>query len=362
MARSDYRWSVCLFRQDGTSLGEVPVDVDWAPAEEWGRFLGIRQGRLSADAIVTDAVIEPRWHPTAGQPCVSALSVLVSQGDGRRACCEVPSAYFSGLAREVSAALVEKGVLRDGEYFRYLVGAYARGPQGQGQPEAALPAIQEVCPPLPLMNSRLTDFARRAVPFGQGDNPGDMPVFLPQEVLDETAFLSRQAGALETGGILIGHVHRDAALPELFVEVTAQVTARHSRSELMRLTFTPETWSAVSASIKLRKRGEIMVGWWHSHSYLKQPEKTESGKPARAATPDDSATLSAEDLSLHRTCFPRAYSLALLVAEGRHTGLAWLLHGWNAGMICQRSFRVLPRADWLAGETVATPVGEEAHA
>ena len=106
-----------------------------------------------------------------------------------------------------------------------------------------------------------------------------------------------------------------------------------------------------------------MVGWWHSHSYLKQPQKEQPGKPAGAAKEKESdlTLLSADDLSLHRTCFPRAYSLALLVAEGRRTGLTWALFGWNAGMVCPRSFRVLPRADWPAGENVETPVGEEAH-
>ena len=367
MVQNNYRYTVCLFRPDGTTLGESDVDVDWEPAVEWGRLLGIRQRRLSPAAIANRAVIEPRWHPTEGQPCVNALQVTVSQDDGREVSCEVPTSYFASLAREASAGLVAKGVLRDGELFRYLVGAYPNGQVRQENPSAANFGIEEVSPSMPLKQSSLADFARRSVRFGQADTHGGIPVFLPQEVLDETAGLSRKAGALETGGILIGHIHQDASLPELFVEVTAQVPARYSRSELMRLTFTPDTWSAVSASIKLRKKGEVMLGWWHSHSYMKQdrtdpPDSEDANGLAKAADQAGAAFLSAEDLSLHRTCFPRAYSVALVVAEGRCTGLTWALFGWNAGMICPRGFQILPDADWLANEPVSATIGEDTHA
>lgn len=367
MVQNDYRYTICHFRSDGTTLGESAVDVDWEPAAESCRFLGIRQGKLSPAAVATHTAIEPRWHPTAGQPCVHSLQVMVTQDDGRQVCCEVPTSYFAPMARAMSAELVEKGMLRDGEFFRYLVGAYPNGQDKRGNAPTASFGIEEVSPSLPLTQSCLADFARRSVRFGQADYQGDIPVFVPQEILDETAALSRKAGALETGGILIGHVHQDSALPEIFLEVTAQVPARHSRCELMRLTFTADTWSAVSASIKLRKKGEIMLGWWHSHSYLKQemadpPENGNTDKPVKAVNHGEAAFLSAEDLCLHRTCFPRAYSIALVVAEGRCTGLTWALFGWNGGMIGPRSFQVLPGADWLANEPVSIAVGEDAHA
>jgi proteasome lid subunit RPN8/RPN11 len=369
MVRSNYYYTLCLLRPDGTALGESPVEVDWEPAAECCRFLGIRQGKLSAGGVATQALIEPMWHPSSGQPCVSAVHVLVSQEDGRQARFELPSSYFASLARSASVELVQRGLLRDGDFFRYLVGAYAGAPGGPGPEGARGLAVQEVCPTLPLRQSSLAQFTRRSVRYAPADLSGDLPVFVPQEVLDETAFLSRKAGALETGGILIGHVHQDSSLPELFVEVTAQVPARHSRSELMRLTFTADTWSAVAASVKLRKKDEIMLGWWHSHSYLKQdvagkPQGDGERKPPKSAERGDMAFLSADDLSLHRTCFPRAYSLALVVAEGRSTGLTWALFGWNAGQICPRGFAVLPGAGWLANEpaTIVAETGVRTHA
>ena len=73
------------------------------------------------------------------------------------------------------------------------------------------------------------------------------------------------ASGRETGGILIGRLHHDAALPEIFAEVSAQIPAEHTLGTVARLTFTAETWSAASAAIRLRNQGEVYLGYWHSH-------------------------------------------------------------------------------------------------
>lgn len=365
MIRNDYLYAICLFRPDGKPLVEQPVDVDWEPAVEWIRFLGVRQRKLSATGAPTRVVIEPKWHPTEGQPCVVALCVMIKQNDDQQVHGELPISYFAPLATNASMELVKKGVLQVGELFRYLVVAYPVRPGGQADAHPAVFSIQELNPSLPLKQSSLADFARRSVQYGQNSIHTDIPeipVFLPQEILEETADLSRKAGALETGGILIGHVHQDPSLPEIFVEVTAQIPARYSRCELMQLTFTPDTWSAVSTSIQLRKKNEIMLGWWHSHSYLKQLEKNDdSNRPTVLPHHNNATFLSDEDLALHRTCFPRAYSLALLVAEGQCSGLTWALFGWNTGIICPRHFQVLPRPAGLACQPITTKTGENGH-
>lgn len=361
MVRTAFRFTVRLYRTDNTFLGEYAAGVDWAPAVEWALLQGVRQG-LCSPSLVPNAVIEPLWQSTPGARCVRSLRIQVQQADGQPFCREMPTTYLASLARQASSDLVRRGVLREGDHFRYTVGAYPLAEAGPKDASAPGLAIQEVAPPLPLRRSSLADFARESVRYDQPDAKGDLPVFLPQEVLDETALLSRGAGALETGGILIGHIHQDPTVPELFVEVTAQVPARHSRSERMRLTFTPETWAAAAEAIRLRGRGEIHVGWWHSHSFLKEPDETDQ---ASAGTPSDAAFLSAEDVSLHRLCFPRAYSIALVVAEGRCTGLSWALFGWNGGMICPRGYQVLPRNARLPqpeGTHVHLAIGEASHA
>ncbi len=356
MVRTAFRYTVRLYTTVGALLGEYAAGVDWTPAVEWVFLQGIRQ-KLCSAALVANAIIEPLWQSEAAAGVVRGLRVQVQQADGRPFCRELPTTYFASLARDASSDLIRRGALREGDHFRYTVGAY---PLADAAGDASAPGldIQEVAPPLPLRQSSLADLARGSVRYDRPDANGDLPVFLPKGVLDQTARLSRRAGALETGGILIGHVHQDPDVPELFVEVTAQIPAQCARSERMRLTFTPDTWADAAATIRLRGQGEIQVGWWHSHSFWKEPDKTDQ---AKAGTPGDAAFLSAEDVSLHRLCFPRAYSIALVVAEGRCTGLRWALFGWNSGMICPRGYQVLPEAGWLDEDFAYPSVGDDHH-
>ena len=48
MAQDDYRYSLDFFREDGSAVGQVPVDIDWEPAMEWTHIEGVRSGRLPA--------------------------------------------------------------------------------------------------------------------------------------------------------------------------------------------------------------------------------------------------------------------------------------------------------------------------
>ena len=61
-----------------------------------------------------------------------------------------------------------------------------------------------------------------------------MPVFLPQRVLDEAAALTRAERGRETGGVLIGNLRHDPAVPDIFAEVTAQISAEHTRGDAVK--------------------------------------------------------------------------------------------------------------------------------
>ena len=84
-------------------------------------------------------------------------------------------------------------------------------------------------------------------------------------VLDEARELTLSVTGKETGGVLIGQLHRDPGLGVLFAEVTAQIPARHVEANATKLSFTAATWTEVQAALDLRTRGESMLGWWHSH-------------------------------------------------------------------------------------------------
>ncbi len=342
MSEVAYRYALELYRRDGTALGQVPAAVDFEPAREWVLFQGIRKNLVSTAVRNDAAVIRPLWHEEIGRPYVRGFAVEVRPAGAAGISRDFGTSFFKRVAEEASSRLIAEGKMENGEIFRYLTVAFpdARADTVSGQGGAARLSFQteDVTPPLPLRQTPLFELTARASPRGSTTSD-DMPAFLPQRVLEEAAALTRRAGACETGGLLIGHVHRDASVPEVFVEITAQLPARHTRAEASKLTFTAETWTAAQKALGLRRRGELLLGWWHSHPVKEwcktcPPEK-------KGSCPLSRGFFSESDQLLHRTVFPRAYMVALVVTNVDPGRIRCSLFGWGRGGIGVRGFHLL---------------------
>jgi hypothetical protein len=337
MLVNDYRYGLLLFRKDGSTLGSASVTVDWEPAAEWARFERARRGAAPLNGQGA-ASIEPLWDRTEGEPYLRGFRVAHDSG-GRKVTTDFPSSYFNDVAAQTSAEFVKRGKLEAGD--TYLFQAVAFAGNGAVKPPGGLQLeVVEEKPAVEFATSRLDDFRRRSSPAGVVD-ADDMPVFLPPHVLEEAAALTRGAEGRETGGILIGRLHHDAALPEIFAEVTAQIPAEHTQGTAAKLTFTPATWSAASAAIRLRNRAEIYLGYWHSHPVREwcrgkecSPEKQRTCQLARDFFSED-------DRAVMRAVFPRAYSVGLVVNDAPFANLTYSLFGWRGGKIHPRGFYIL---------------------
>jgi hypothetical protein len=167
---------------------------------------------------------------------------------------------------------------------------------------------------------------------------------VPAGVLDEIAALTRHASPLETGGALVGHLHRDPGARAVFAAVSAQVPARHTLASSVRLVFTSDTWQDLRQALHDRGRGELMLGWWHSHpvhEWCRQDgcEKAEHERCAGAAD-----LFSEHDRALHRTVFPGAHSVALVASHVSAADVRFSVHGWSLGMLVPRGLHVLKDA------------------
>jgi proteasome lid subunit RPN8/RPN11 len=335
-----YQYAISFFRDDGSALAQIPVTPDWGPALEWLQFEGMRAGLLPAVTAAARGTVEPVWHPQIGQPCIAGVRAVASARD-RTLSREIPRSYFRALASQAANDLVHKGVLTQGEVFRYSVNAYP-APQPPAREGTAVDfAVEEVLAPLPLEEAPLESFFSGAVPAGSAAVDGDVPVFISEPVLDELTRLARQAGDCETGGVLVGTLRRDSSVPEIFVEIAAQIAATHTESSSTKLTFTAETWAAVRAAIALRKRSELMIGWWHYHPDFCRLKNCPVER--RRTCTLSSAFFSAEDVHLHRTCFPRAYQVAVLISDSTAEGLTQAMYGWRQGMVAERGMYVVER-------------------
>jgi hypothetical protein len=338
---NEYRYALLLYREDGSSIGTAPVTVDWGPATECARFDHARRGIVPLGEEGA-ASIEPLWHRTEGEPLMRGFRVAFN-GAGKRVTSDYPTSYFTEAATHASSEFVRQGKLAAGD--KYLFQAVALAGNGNGRPAAgvALEVVEEK-PDLPLIESRLDDFRRRSTPAGTVDggiDADDMPVFVPRRVLEEVAELTRGATGRETGGILIGHLHTDPSLPEIFLEATAQIPAEHTLGTVDKLTFTAETWSAASAAIRLRNRGEIYCGYFHSHpvgEWCKargcSPEQQKSCRLAKDFFSED-------DVAVMRAAFPRGYSIGLVANDAAYLDLSFSMFGWREGKILPRGFYVL---------------------
>jgi hypothetical protein len=350
----DYQYTLDILTDDGRVIARAAATPDWTAALEWVHFEGIREGRLAAVSRAVAGAVRPVWDDATGEPFVARFRVVIpSQGKGDVAR-EIPRGYLQAHAQKATERLVEKGTLQAGATVRWVVSAFLAAPAAAAD-DGDGPAfvIEDVVRPLAMADASLAGFVSAASFAGSDGSAGHVPVFLPRRVLLETLELSRAAGDVETGGVLVGRLRRDADVPEVFVEVTAQIPAPHTRPGATRLTFTGETWAAVHAALELRRQSETMLGWWHFHPDFCRLR----GCPAerRKLCPGASPFFSAEDIHLHATCFPKAYHVALLLSDSTADGIAWSLFGWSQGMVAARGFHVLEEKGDDAHAPHATP-------
>jgi hypothetical protein len=332
-----HRLVLGLFKRDGTALEQVPLTADWEPAIETLRFSAFRRFGLAAIGADASVSFHPVWQAARGEPYISAMEAVLAVPGAGEVNCRMPTTYFKSAATTASVPLVNDGRLQAGESFEYLVMAFADGSPGLPAPRPRF-VVEEVTVPLALKHSSLDEFFARAMEHGESDAQ-DIPVFIPQSVLDEADALTLQSPAVEVASVLIGQLHRDTGGGEIFLEVTAQIPARNSQGTSVKVTFGPETYEAVQQAVALRGRGEQWVGWFHSHPAAAWCNP-QCSPEARAQCPLQRVFFSADDCDVHRTLFPKAYCIALLVTN-TDAGLLRAVFSWRHGVVAQRGFHIL---------------------
>lgn len=327
-----YAWSVELARADGRLAARAALAPDWGPASIWARFEGMRRGLVPPVLSSALGEVEPCWAED-GPPYVGALRVIIAAGGGplRE---QIPVGYLTRQVADVARALVAAGRLVPGELVTPRIAAEPTVASSEDADGTAGFALAEIARPLALRETPLAAFRVRATPVDGADAARDVPVFVSSRVLAECEAFAAAAGDVETGGFLLGHLHRDPTVPEIFVEVRAQIPAKHVHAERARLTFTPATWAAMEDARRARGGHETLVGWWHYHPDFCAACPSEK----RARCTLASTFFSAEDVTLHHL-FGQAHQTALLVSavDGR---LERALFGWRAGSVARRGYHV----------------------
>ena len=338
MAISHHQIVLEIFKDDGTRLGLAKAEIDWEPAAEWTRFSALRKGLLPLTGPAPAATIAPIWHRTAGEPYLQGFRVSFAQNGDSEIASEFPSAYFRHAARLAAECFVEKGKLREGEDIRFQVAAYPRRSAPPGREEPRFES-EEVEPFVPYQGTALSRFLDGALPEGTLED-GDMPLFVPRRVLDGIAASTRAFEGKEAGGVLIGHLHRDSSLPEIFAEVTAQIPVEGGASAT-KLTFTADSWTGVRAAVALRRKNEMYLGYWHSHPVKEWCRESECSLEKVRTCRMARDFFSTDDQALLRAVFPRAWNVGLVCNDAPFSELTFSVFGWRRGWIEPRGFYVM---------------------
>jgi len=332
-----FRFAVVLFGEDGTSLGAVPAKRDWEPAHEWTRFYFQRRGQLGLDSDGSASTVIPLWEHTLGEPYCRGYRIQIAVPGGRPVASDFPTTHFRECAAAVASHLVEQKKLREGEFYSYMLVAH---PTSQEAPASGGLTVTNASPGVPASDACLQDFLHRATPSGVIDID-DMPVFVSTQVLEQAAEQTHAEQGTETGGILIGKLWRDRAAGEIFAEITAQIPAEHTSGSNAKLTFTPQTWTAADAALRLRRQSEVFLGYWHSHPVREWCKGKACAPEAQQACHLAKDFFSADDKAVMRAAFPRAYSIAIVANDTAFTSLTFSMFGNREGVTQPRGFYVL---------------------
>jgi hypothetical protein len=331
-----FRFAVVLLGEDTASTFALPVEHSFEPEYEWTRFYWQRKGELGLAANGNASSIIPIWSK-AGEPYCQGYRIQIEKPEGDAVASDFPNSRFAGFADTAAARLVLEKKLREQEHFSYLLAAF---PAQQEEPDGGGFSVVDISPALPVQESSLQGFLACAAPSGV-IHDDDVPVFVSRQVLDCAAEQTRAEAGTETGGILLGKLHRDAAAKEIFVELTAMIPAEHTIGTNVKLTFTPETWEGAEAALRLRSRGELLGGFAHSHpvfSWCGQ-RKCSLEKQRNCRLAKD--FFSADDEAVMRAAFPCPYHVAIVVNDTAFSDLTFSMFGYRRGGIQPRGFYVL---------------------
>ncbi len=339
--RDSYIFELNFQTKDQRPLGRDRLtrhDLERAMFATW--FAGLRHGQLREFQPCWDQTwVEPLF--TEGSPPGRTRGFRISvETEAAPQVFEFGLDYFSARANRRRAALLRDKAITDEVELFYHLDAFCddAAPLANGMSLS----VSDACGCLPIREASLDDLGRTTA-WDQPDST-DPTVVIPRSVIDEAVEETRAAPDREIGGLLLGHVRRDAGLGDLFLEVTAIVSAAGTTdATATSVTFTPESFRKARDLIRLRDRDEIILGWQHSH-----PMRFCQACPLPTPVECISKVLffSMDDVQLMETTFPQPFLLGLLTAVEPRLDVALghppvRLFGWRHAEVQPRGFQVI---------------------
>lgn len=300
-------------------------------------FEAFRRGAVSVyDPAPRSATVAPLFSESGlDQTAAAGFCITLPIDGGPPFVCNFSLSHFRERARRSRAELIRDGVIDKEQNLTYRLAAYLDDPPLTPARRMLLEAT-----------TRLEVHSLSYEPFGassawDGPEPNDLPVIVARSVIADAVEEAALAPEREIGGLLFGKVCRDPQTGTVFNLVTGLAPGGDTtRGDAASVTFTPETFARGRRLLTLRKQGETLIGWYHSHPFR---VCRECPLPLPAECLAKILFFSADDEDLAASTFAAPYHVALLAAiEPRleealgHPPVR--LWGWRHGELVARGF------------------------
>ena len=333
-----FRFAMELLTPGGKRLDTVALErADFDRAIEATCFDALRRGEVSEYAFAKDqARIVPRFPGDGPRSAGFDIAIDTCSGERRR---HFSLDYFRTTMRRHGAGLAVAGRLAPDATVAFRLAAFAEEPLRKKS--GWVMDLEEEPSRITIRKGDL----RAHGPSEAWDAPtaDDFRVLIPRHVIDESIAEARALPDREIGGALLGHLRRDAASGELYLEVTCLVPCEQTRATAVSVTFTHDTWARVREVLTCRGEDELIVGWVHSH-----PFRVCAECPSPVPTECQAKVLfySTDDEFLMESTFPRPFMVGLLAAveprlESALGHAPVKLFGWRDGVVVPRGFEVI---------------------
>ncbi len=280
---------------------------------------GVLAGVLPAEDEHFAVAVEPVFDP---EPWVTALAVTVSTRTGA----SYQLRFLTGRWDRRALAVARARAGDDRPLHASLCA------QRTARSVVRAPRLE----PLACLDSTLAAFGVRAL--GEGSVLGERPVLVCARAVADIVAATRQAGANEIGGGMLGALLR---LPEplagthtRFVTVlTACVSDARHIGGLARLQFDPQAMADALQMAELRGRGERVLTAFHSHGWGRDCGRCNESAQCTLPTVEQ---VSLDDYQVLEALFPSKTSLLPIAgrrlgAPGQQPVLA--VHAWRGGRV-----------------------------
>lgn len=336
-----YQFILEICDQEGRVFHRAPVN-DFRRCKEDFRFSAFRSGFWENRSREPDLLLEPLWLDEGKSPyCEGVMLHLAENGSPYAKQYGKPLFKYQAYRAYLELAqnrVQEKDEVQAETELHYRIAAFPidqNGPNGVGGSDGIIITFADH--PLPLVRRSLADFPPPATPFSEGE----MPVLMAEHVVEEMIDYVMQRKDREQAGFLVGQLCQDPETGAVFLVCNAQLPARNGKgqsaptesSSITHFQFLPEHFCDVQRIIALRRKDEIVLGWYHSHPW---PFVCEKGEQCHCT----SIFFSMADVGVMEAAFPAPYQVAMVIGRGSLENMipAVQMYGWKDGLMVAREY------------------------